>query len=80
MVVTIKKEKTTKIALDVRSLKNAILKEKYQTPNLVNLIQQVAGIISSESEGAIRFTSLDMLYAYGQTDHHPETARIALSR
>ena len=44
-------------------------------PNLDNLVEQVAEIINDEKEGEVRFTSLDMLYAYGQTELHPETAQ-----
>ena len=75
VVVTVKKDKTVKIALDARALNNAILKEKVQMPNLDNLMEQVAEIINSEKEGKVRFTSLEMMYAYGQTELHPETAR-----
>ena len=38
-------------------------------------MEQVAGRINDEKEGEVRFTSLDMLYAYGQTELHLETAR-----
>ena len=38
-------------------------------------MEQVADIINSEKEGEVRFTSLDMMYAYSQTELHPETAR-----
>ena len=75
VVVTVKIDKTVKIAVDARSLNNAILKEKYQMPNLDNLMEQVADIKNSEQEGEVRFTSLDILYAYGQTELHSETAR-----
>ena len=75
VVVTVEEDKTVKIALDARSLNNAILKEKYQLPNLDNLMEQVAEVINDEKEGEVRFTSLDMLHAYGQTELHPETAR-----
>ena len=44
-------------------------------PNLDNLMEQVAEIINDEKEEEVRFTSLDMMYAYGQTELHPETAR-----
>ena len=71
VVVTVKKDKTVKIALDARSLNNAILKEKYQMPNLDNLMEPVAEIINSDNQGEVLFTSSDMLYAYGQTDLHP---------
>ena len=38
-------------------------------------MEQVAKIINSEKEGEVRFTSLYMMYAYDQTEPHPETAR-----
>ena len=75
VVVTVKKNKPVKIALDARALNNAILKEKFQMPNLDNLMEQLAGIINGGTEGKVLFTSLDMQYAYGQIELHPETAR-----
>ena len=42
---------------------------------LENLMVQVAKIINSKDEGTVRFTSLDMLYANGQTKLHPEIAK-----
>ena len=44
-------------------------------PNFDNLMEQVAEIIDSENDGEVRVTSLDMLYAYGQTQFHSEPAR-----
>ena len=44
-------------------------------PNLDNLMEQVAEIINREKEGEVKFTSLDMMYAYCQTELHLETAR-----
>ena len=43
--------------------------------NLENLMEHVAEMINSKDEGTVRFTSLDMLYAYEQTELHPKTAR-----
>ena len=74
VLVSVKRDKSVRIALDVRSLNNAIQKKKYQMPNMENLLEQVAGIVNSKEDGIVRFTSLDMLYAYGQTELHPETA------
>ena len=75
VVIIVKKDKTVKIARDARSLNEAISKDKYQIPNLDNLMQQVAEIINTKNEGEVRFTSLDLLNANGQTELHPETAR-----
>ena len=44
-------------------------------PNLDCLIEQIAEIINESWEGEVIFTSLDMNYAYGPTDLHPETAK-----
>ena len=54
-----------KIALDARALNQAIDKDKYQMPNLENLIDMVAEKLDNE-EGEAWYASLDMTYAYGQ--------------
>ena len=74
-VITVKRDKTVKIALDARQLNNGIQKDNYQMPNLDNLMEQVAEIINSTNEGDVRFNSLDMQYGYGQTELHPDTAK-----
>ena len=47
VVITVKKDKSVKIALDARSLNDAIQKDKYQMPNLDTLMEQVAEIIKT---------------------------------
>ena len=51
------------------------LEEKYQIPNLDKLLEQVADTISANEEGTVMFTLLDMLYAYRQTELHPDTGK-----
>ena len=75
MVITVKKDRSVKIALDARSLNNAILKSKHQMPNLEKLMENIAEIVNEDKEGEVTFSSLDMLYAYGQTLFHPDTAK-----
>ena len=41
-VMTVKKDRSVKIALDARALNQAIEKDKYQMPNLENLLDMVA--------------------------------------
>ena len=41
-VITVKKDQSVKIALDARALNKAIDKNKYQMPNLGNLIEMIA--------------------------------------
>ena len=74
VVITFKKDRSVKIALDARSLNNAILKSKHRMPNLENLMENIAEIVNENKEGEVMFSSLDMLYAYGQTLLHPDTA------
>ena len=64
-----------KIALDARSLNNAKLKDKYQMSTLEILMEKVAEVINGKREENVWFTSVDMLYAYGQTILRPETAK-----
>ena len=61
VVLTVKKDQTVKVALDSRSVNNAIQKDKDWIPKLDNLIEQVAELIKSTDDRKILFNSLDML-------------------
>ena len=74
-VITVKRYKTVKIALDAIQLNNGIQKDKYRMPNLDNLKEKEAEIIKSTNEESVKFTSLVMQYPYGQTEMHPDTAK-----
>ena len=76
VVITVKKHKSFKVALDAISLNGAIQKEKYQIPNLDNLMEQVAEIINEEIEGEIRFYITRRgicIWATGTTPGHSPT-------
>ena len=73
-VITVKKDKSVKIAVDARELNSYIMKDKYQMPNIENLMDMIAEKMNSNS-GEVWFTSLDMRYAYGQVPLEDETAR-----
>ena len=64
-VITVKKDRSVKIAVDARALNQAIDKDKYQMPNLDILLNMVADKLDTE-EGEAWFSSVDMTYAYGQ--------------
>ena len=51
--------------MDARALNQAIDKDKYQMPNLDNLLDMVAEKLDNE-EGQAWYSSVDMTYAYGQ--------------
>ena len=73
-VITVKKDRSVKIALDVRALNHAIDKDKYQMPNLELLLDMVAEKLDSEN-GESWYSSVDMTYAYGQILLHQLTAK-----
>ena len=75
MVIPVKKDQSVKIALDARSLKIAILKNKYQMPNLENWMKKEAEIVNATERGDVFSTSLDMQYAFEQTVLRPESAK-----
>ena len=65
-VITVKKEKSAKIALDARALSESVAKDKYQMPNLDNLIDLIAEKLVEKKTGEAWYLSVDMTYAYGQ--------------
>ena len=75
MVITVKKDKSVKIALDGRALNNKIVKDKYQMPNLEHLVDLVAAQLDNKEQRRAFYTSLDMRYAYGQVPLDEETAK-----
>ena len=76
MVIPVKGDKTVKLALDSKILNKSIHKNKYQMPNIDNLIdtiqQNLNTIVSQETR---YFSTLDLKYAYSQLNLDPETAR-----
>ena len=50
-VITVKKDKSVKIALDGRALNESIAKDKYQMPNLDNLIDMIAEELQKKVRG-----------------------------
>ena len=65
-VITVKKEKSVKIALDARALSESVAKDKCQMPNLDNLIDLIAEKLDEKKTGEAWYSSVDMTYTYGQ--------------
>ena len=74
-VITVKKYKSVKIALDARSLDESIAKDKYQMPNLDTLIDLIAEKLDEKKTCKAWYSSVDMTYAYGQVPLHELTKR-----
>ncbi len=68
IVITVKRDKSVKLALDSRELNKNIHKNKYQMPNIDKLMDNVSQIISAKDyeNQDVWFTMLDLTYAYGQ--------------
>ena len=74
VVITVKKDKYIKIALDSKELNDAIHKNKYQMQSIVHLIDAVATYISDSSNqnGAFYFSKKVLKYAYIQIPVDPQ--------
>ena len=77
-VITMKKEKSVKIALDSRKLNEATIKRKTQMPNMEKLLSRISRKIFLEKEGEIWLTKLDFAYAYGQIKLDDETQNLCI--
>ena len=64
IVITRKKNGSIKLALDSKLLNNQIFKNKYQMPNIHELIDNIA--LQLSSKGEVWFRSLDLKNAYSQ--------------
>ena len=66
IVITAKKDGLIKLAMDANSLNAQIWKNQYQVPNIQELIDSAAQIITSDVPGSVWFTSLDLKYGFSQ--------------
>ena len=73
-VITIKKDKSVKIALDSRERNEACVKRKATMPNMEELISKISAEIT-RSDGEIGMSKIDLDYAYGQAKLTAEAAR-----
>ena len=73
-VITIKKDKSVKIALDSRKLNESCIKRKATMPNMEELISQISAKIT-QNNGEIWMSKIDLDYAYGQAKLSAEASR-----
>ena len=66
VVITVKKDKTVKSALDLRKLNEITIKRKAQMPNMEELISKISRKITHGPAEEIWITKFDLDYAYGQ--------------
>ena len=60
IVITCKKDKPIKLALDSQFINKQIYKNKYQMPNIHKLVDDLASQVSHDSAGEVWFTNLDL--------------------
>ena len=74
VVITVKKDKSVKIALDTKERNDAIHKNKYQMQSFDHLIDALANYVSKRSteQGTFFFSKIDLKYAYSQIPIDPQ--------
>ena len=75
VVITVKKDKTVKIALDARKLNESCIKKRPHMPNMEELLNQISAELSKNDHDPIWISVIDLDYAYGQMKLAPETSR-----
>ena len=75
VVITVKKDKTVKIALDVRKLNESCIKKRPHMPNMDELFNQISSKLSKNELDPIWISVIDLDYAYGQKRLAPETSK-----
>ena len=75
IVITVKKDDSIKLALDAKPINRQLYKNKYQMPNVEELLDGVSQIVTAQTAGTLFFTVLDLKYAYSQSKLIPQTAR-----
>ena len=73
-IITIKKDKSVKIALDSRNLNESCVKRKATMPDMEELISKISAEITKSNE-EIWMSKLDLDYAYGQARLSKEASR-----
>ena len=75
IVITVKKDDSIKLALDAKPINRQLFKNKYQMPNVDELIDGVSQIVTANTNGKPYFSVLDLKYAYSQLKLTAETAK-----
>ena len=75
IVITRKKDGSIKLTLDSKLLSDQIIKNKYQMPNIHELIDNIALQLSNKDSGEVRFCNLDLKNAYSQLQLWTDTSK-----
>ena len=75
VVITVKKDKSVKIALDARKLNDSCIKKRPHMPNMDELLNQISAELSKNDTDPIWISVIDLDYAYGQMKLAPDTSK-----
>ena len=64
------------MALESRELNKQVHNNKYQMPNIDELLDGISQIIAERKAGDVYFTTLDFTYAYGQVSAEQKTIEL----
>ena len=80
VVITVKSDKSVKIALDSRKLNNSCIKMRPHMTNMEELLNQISVEITRDRRAQLFFSKIDLDYAYGQMKLSDETKSIRINR
>ena len=75
IVITVKKDDSIKLALDAKAIVRQFFKNKYQMPNVYELLNKVSENVTAKAAGTLYFTVVDLKYAYSQLKVTAEIAK-----
>ena len=75
VVITVKNDKSVKIALDSRKLNDSCIKRRQHMPNMEELLNQVSVEIKRDGTLQLSISKIDLDYSYGQMKLSEETSR-----
>ena len=75
VVITVKNDKSVKIALDSRKLNDSCIKIRPHMPNMEELLNQISVEITRNRTKEMNISKIDLDYAYGQKKLSKETSR-----
>ena len=75
VVITVKSDKSVKIALDSRILNDSCIKVRPHMPNMEELLNQISVEITKDRTKELSISKIDLDYAYGQMMLSEETSR-----
>ena len=76
IVITVKKDKSIRLAVESKTINKTIHTNKYQLHNIDSLMDSIAQTTAQSSdEGEVLFSTIDLRYAYSQLPLDEDTAK-----